>query len=79
MRGTSTRVLIWLTVSLVLAFLAEPSVRAQNATTNESGGWEFRIAPYAWFVSIDGEAATIRELPYESRKLCPLQKSKVSV
>jgi len=63
MSGISIRLFSRLVVPLVLALLAETPVRAQDAATSESGVWEFQISPYAWFVSLDGKAATIRGLP----------------
>ena len=63
MCGISLRLFSRLVVPLVLALLAATSVRAQDNATSESGGWEFEISPYAWFVSLDGKAATIRGLP----------------
>ncbi len=63
MSGISIRPLAWLAVPLVLSLLAATPVRAQDAVTSETGGWEFQISPYAWFVSLDGKAATIRGLP----------------
>jgi len=63
MSGISIRPLAWLAVPLVLSLLAATPVRAQDAVTSEAGGWEFQISPYAWFVSLDGKAATIRGLP----------------
>jgi hypothetical protein len=64
MSGISIRLISRLVVPLVLlALLAATPVRAQDNATSESGGWEFQISPYAWFVSLDGKAATIRGLP----------------
>ncbi len=63
MSGISTRPLAWLAVPLVLSLLSATPVRAQDAANSESGGWEVQISPYAWFVSLDGKAATIRGLP----------------
>jgi len=64
MSGISIRPLAWLAVPLVLSLLAATPVRAQDAATSESGGWEFHITPYMWFVSLDGKAATIPGLPH---------------
>ena len=61
--GISIRLFSRLVVPLVLALLAETPVRAQDTATSEYGGWEFQISPYAWFVNLDGKAATIRGLP----------------
>ena len=63
MSGNPTKFLSCLAASLVLAVLAATPVRAQDNATSEFGGWEFQISPYAWFVSLDGKAATIRGLP----------------
>jgi hypothetical protein len=49
--------LILAAVVLSLAVLA-PSVSAEEKA-NEQNGWEFQVAPYMWFVSMDGNV-TVR-------------------